>query len=290
MIERVATGADYLELITALLQRARLAADEAGLWEAGDLQWWWRRDQHADPANARFWIDDEGVPIAAVIVTDFTDSWGFDVIAVPDQGELTRSVLWPNALERIAQLPTRPTEIAVRDDDLFTGTLLRESGFAVVDPSAMTCWMAAADHPDVPSIATGYRLVSTADRGAHPHHMVARNGAHVAERLRECSLYRPELDLCIEAPSGEVAAYGLFWADPVTRVGLVEPMRTEDQHQNKGLGRHLLCAGLARLAQHGCTRLKVTYLEGNEPAGRLYVGVGFTPRTRSETYRRTLDP
>lgn len=120
--------------------------------------------------------------------------------------------------------------------------------------------------------------------------MIPRNGAHVAERLRECSLYRPDLDLCIEAPNGDVAAYGLFWADPVTRVGLVEPMRTEDRHQDRGLGKHLLCAGLERLTQAGCTRLKVTYLEGNEPARLLYVGAGFTPRTRSETYRRSPDP
>jgi len=28
------------------------------------------------------------------------------------------------------------------------------------------------------------------------------------------------------APGGEIAGYGLFWADPVTGVGLVEPMMT----------------------------------------------------------------
>ncbi len=103
----------------------------------------------------------------------------------------------------------------------------------------------------------------------------------------ECSLYRPELDLYIVAPDGGIAAYGLFWADPVTRVGLVEPMRTEDRHQNHGLGRHLLTVGLDLLARHGCTRLKVTYFEGNDPARLLYLGAGFQPRTRSGTYRRT---
>ncbi len=59
--------------------------------------------------------------------------------------------------------------------------------------------------------------------------MVGRNGGRVAELLAECSLYRPELDLAVYAPRGEVAGYGLFWADPETGVGLVEPMRTEDE-------------------------------------------------------------
>ena len=34
-----AKGLEYLTLATELLQRARLADAEAGLWEAADLQW-----------------------------------------------------------------------------------------------------------------------------------------------------------------------------------------------------------------------------------------------------------
>ncbi len=44
-------------------------------------------------------------------------------------------------------------------------------------------------------------------------------------------MYRADLDLAVYAPNGDIAAYGLFWADPVTGVGLVEPMRTEDAYQ-----------------------------------------------------------
>jgi GNAT superfamily N-acetyltransferase len=116
--------------------------------------------------------------------------------------------------------------------------------------------------------------------------MIRRNGEHVAERLAECSLYRAELDLAVYDPDGDVAAYGLFWADLITGVGLVEPMRTEDRHQGRGLGRGLLTAGLERLAGLGCTRLKVSYLVGNEASRRLYLGAGFAPGSSSRTYRR----
>ncbi len=286
MVERDATGREYLALVTELLQRARLAAPETGLWEAADLQWWWRRDQHVDPDNARFWIDDNGLPIGAVIVTQFAEHVGLDVIAMPDATELAHTELWPHALERMTRLGAVSTETTVRNDDSTTAAVLGNAGFEVVDPGAMSCWMPAAERAAVPPIAAGYLLLSTAQRSADAHHMVTRNGPQVAARLRECSLYRPELDLYIAGPDGDVAGYGLFWADPITGVGLVEPMRTEDRHQNKGLGRHLLCAGLERLAQHGCTRLKVTYLEGNEPARLLYVGSGFHPRTPSRTLRR----
>ena len=286
MAVRDATGREYLSLVTELLQRARLASAEAGVWEAGDLQWWWRRDQHVDPDNARFWIDDHGRPIGAVIVTQFAEHVGLDVIAMPDATELAQLEMWPRAVERMSWLSDVVIETEVRDDDGATAAVLGDAGFEISEPSAMSCWMPVGERAAVPEIAAGYRLMSTAQRSVGPHHMATRNGPHVAERLQECSLYRPELDLYIEGPDGDVAGYGLFWADPITGVGLVEPMRTEDRHQHKGLGRHLLRAGLERLAQHGCTRLKVTYLEDNEPARLLYVGSGFHPRTPSRTFRR----
>lgn len=61
------------------------------------------------------------------------------------------------------------------------------------------------------------------------------------------------------------------WADPVTRVGLVEPMRTEHGHERRGIASHLLAHGLARLAAHGCTRLTV----GNDLG--IYLRAGFAP-------------
>ena len=38
-----AAGLEALMLATELLQRARLADPQAGLWEAADVQWWWRK-------------------------------------------------------------------------------------------------------------------------------------------------------------------------------------------------------------------------------------------------------
>jgi ribosomal protein S18 acetylase RimI-like enzyme len=103
--------------------------------------------------------------------------------------------------------------------------------------------------------------------------------------LRECSLYRDDLDLAVYAPNGEVAGYGLFWADPITGVGLVEPMRTEDLYQRRGIARHVLTSGLERLAAHGCLRLKVSYMTDNEASRSLYLGCGFRAGSADRTYR-----
>ena len=42
-----AFGLEYLAFATELLRRARLIDAEAGLWEAADLQWWWRTPRPA---------------------------------------------------------------------------------------------------------------------------------------------------------------------------------------------------------------------------------------------------
>jgi predicted N-acetyltransferase YhbS len=102
----------------------------------------------------------------------------------------------------------------------------------------------------------------------------------VERRLRECSLYDPGLDLAVRGPDGDVAGYALFWADRRTGVGLVEPMRVEDEHAGRGVAGALLRAGLDGLAARGCRRLKVSHVVGNLPAQRLYRGAGFRTQSR----------
>jgi predicted N-acetyltransferase YhbS len=103
--------------------------------------------------------------------------------------------------------------------------------------------------------------------------MAGRNGAGVEERLQRVSLYEPSLDLSVETDAGEPAGYALFWADPMTGVGMLEPMRVEDAHQRRGLARAMLTEGLERLALRGSVRLKVGF---DGPAGEaLYLGAGF---------------
>ena len=53
-----ASGAEALDLVTTLLQRARMADPTAGLWEAADFQWWWRRPRRSDTLQQIFWMDD----------------------------------------------------------------------------------------------------------------------------------------------------------------------------------------------------------------------------------------
>jgi predicted N-acetyltransferase YhbS len=278
----VVTGAPYLELATALLQRIRLARPTGGVWEAADIQWWWRGERPTDQDGQLFWLNGRGEPLAAAIRTDFGHSVQCDVLVLPDDSDLERTV-WRAAIDRAGVLGTR-AEFPVRRDDDAGIEELGAAGFSPADgPGVIACWLDASRRPPIPPLPDGYRLLSRADARDRPHPLTRRNAADVAERLSGCSLYRPELDLMVEAPDGLAAGYGLFWADPVTGVGLVEPIRTEDEHQRHGVASHIVAAGLDRLVAHGCRRLKV----GNDLS--IYLRAGFRQLTEAtaDVYTRS---
>jgi hypothetical protein len=72
----VVTGLPYFRLATTLLQRMRRATpaggitSAGGIWEAADIQWWWRQERASDRDGHLFWLDEDGEPLAAVIRTD----------------------------------------------------------------------------------------------------------------------------------------------------------------------------------------------------------------------------
>ena len=281
------SGLDYLALATALLQRARLADAEAGVWEAADLQWWWRLPRASDAIDQLFWIDEER-PVAGVVLTDWGRAWGCDPIIVPGVSTVPLSTVWARAVEVIHALDLEAVDVLARDDDSELLDLLADAGFVADAETSGTTWMNAEDLPDPAALPEGFVFVDRAQEATRPHPMRRRNGEGVEARLRQCSLYDPALDLAVEAADGQVAGYALFWFDPVTKVGLVEPMRVEDAYQRRGLARAMLSAGLDRLAKRGARRLKVSYV--TDAARALYVGAGFriTSTDRSYGWRRPV--
>jgi GNAT superfamily N-acetyltransferase len=282
-----ASGLEYLALATELLQRARLQDPEAGVWEAADLQWWWRMPRRSDAIDQLFWLDGEG-PVATLVMTDWGRAWQCDPIIVPGVSSVPLSAVWAHAVEAIDALGLEAVEVLALDDDRELLDLLAGGGFVASGERFGITWSDARDRPEVSPLPEGFVLVDRAMETRRPHPMRRRNGEGVEARLRQCSLYDPALDLAVEAADAGAAGYALFWFDPVTEVGLVEPMRVEDAYQRRGLARAMFTAGLDRLARRGARRLKVGY--GSDMARALYVGSAFrlTSTGRPYMWRRPV--
>jgi GNAT superfamily N-acetyltransferase len=279
-----AAGLEALMLATELLQRARRADPEAGVWEAADVQWWWGRPRRSDEVEKLFWIDDEG-PVAGVLLTSGTaDAWQCDPVVVPRASGVEPGVVWRRALEHAAEHSAKGFDVPVGDDDRTFRDLAQRSGLTAGEQDS-TAWMDAAGRPAVPPPGEGFVLLDRTQRPDAPHPMRHRNGNGVAQRLEQCPLYHPALDLAVETADRRVAGYSLYWFDPTTKVGLVEPVRVEEEFQRQGLARAMLAAGIDRLVTRGAQRVKISYETG--AAGALYQGVGFR-RTSTTTWYRAL--
>lgn len=265
------TGLEYLAAVTDFLQRERVAVPAGGVWEAADFQWWWRKDQHPDSRNQVFWDD------AAIVITHWGEYFGCELLG------RRKDQLLPLAMPTLRELGL-PSEMVIRDDDQELIDAALEAGFEPSLEVGVTTEMAADAAPPLIELPEDVRLLSRAETADRPHHMIPRNGEKVAECLSECSIYRPDHDLVLLGPDDEVAGYALFWPDPVTGVGLVEPVRIETPFQGRGLGKALMTEGVRRLADAGCSSMKVTYIVGNDAAQRLYLGTGFQPLFSSTTF------
>jgi GNAT superfamily N-acetyltransferase len=279
MREEHRVGVHYLEAVTALLDRVRSAHPTKGLYEAADLQWWWRMPRSTDDLGQLFWFDHLGRPEAAVIATDWGDRIALDPIVMPDATPGWVAHVMERGLAHASECGFETVGLEVDRADDVLRDVLGGHGFAIKEDGLVETWLAADARPEISPLHEDYRLSSRLDTMGRPHHMIStkRNHADVELRLRQTSLYRPDLDLVVHDRSDNPAAYGLFWFDPVTATGLVEPMRTEVEHQRRGLARHILTTGLDLLAEAGAARMKICYEPDNPPARDLYLSVGFQP-------------
>jgi GNAT superfamily N-acetyltransferase len=264
-----------VEDATTLLRRVRRAHPTRGLYEAADLQWWWRTPRSTDQLPQLFWFDHVDRPAAAVIATDWGNRIALDPIVMPDADPDWIAHVIERGLAHARESGIVELEVD-RADDLLRDVLLGH-GFAIKEDGMVETWLAADARPAISPLHEDYWLSSRLDTTSRPHHMIKRNGPDVEERLRQTSLYRPDLDLAIVHRDDTHAAHGLFWLDAETATGLVEPMRTEDEHQRRGLARHVLTTGIDLLAEAGAARIKVVFDPGNPAARALYLSVGFEP-------------
>jgi enoyl-CoA hydratase/carnithine racemase len=286
VVEPERVQAEALALATRLLQRARLADPMAGLWEAADVQWWSRKARPSDALEQVFWCDDHG-PIAGVLLTCWgEDAWQCDPISVPSAASPALDVIWAAAVGQIREHAAGDIEVPVSNDQRTLKDLVAASGL-VAGQAYGIAWMDAADRPPVLAPGDGFVLTDRTHRRGTRHPMRHRNGDGVEERLSRCSLYIPSLDLAVETIAGQPAGYTLCWFDPVTRVGLIEPVRVEDQYARRGLARAMLTAGIDRLVRFGAERIKIGF--GSPEAADLYQGIGFRPTSRDAWFEGQVE-
>lgn len=278
--------------MTTLQQRVRSAHPTKGLYEAAEIQFWWATPRCTDELGQLFWFDEFGRPEAAVIVTDFGDgsSLVFEeptlVVAVmPDATPEWVAHVVKRGLAHVNECGIGAVELEVdRVDDVLREVLFGHGFTVKAEGAVVETWLDADARPEISALPETYRLLSRHDTMHRPHHMTRPTRPDVEHRLNQTSLYRSDLDLLILDSEDNLAANALFWYDPETATGVVEPMRTQDDHQRRGLARHILTAGVDLLAKAGAERIKIGYEPDNPASSHLYLSVGFEPVKQTDLF------
>jgi ribosomal protein S18 acetylase RimI-like enzyme len=82
--------------------------------------------------------------------------------------------------------------------------------------------------------------------------------------------FRKDLTIVVEGPSGDFVSFCGMWYEPKNKFAYVEPMATDPDFRQRGLGRAALWEGIRRCASLGAT----TAFVGSDHA--FYRGAGFT--------------
>ncbi|MBU0492881.1 MAG: GNAT family N-acetyltransferase [Chloroflexi bacterium] len=157
---------------------------------------------------------------------------------------------WPDAQERQRQ---RSLDRPIPEAPPAPGYTVRSLGD--VDELPARSWLSwRAFHPDAPD--EDY------------------DGGDWYRNIQRAPLYRRDLDIVAVAPNGELAAFCTIWYDDVTRTGYFEPVGTEPTHQQRGLGKTVMCEAMRRLQRLGGTLATVG---GGSPAANALYGSVVSP-------------
>ena len=224
-------GLHYLEAVTVLLQRIRSAHPTAGLYEAADLQWWWsQRPRSTDNLPQLFWFDHLGRPEAAMIATDSPLRTQLDPMVMPDATPDWVAHVIERGLAHARESGLEAVGLEVdRADDVLRDVLVGH-GFAIEEDGLVETWLAADTRPAISPLHEGYRLSSRLGTMQRPHHMISpeRNHPDPEPRLRQTSLYRPDLDLVVHDSRDRRGG---------VRVVLVRPRDRHGSHRTHAHGR-----------------------------------------------------
>lgn len=264
---------DLTLLLTWLSRNAHTA-----YMHAGDLVWWLRKNATTDPTKAlELFFDDQG----EVQGLAFYDS-GWAILQgqadLPDQ-------VWD---EMVASAVAKADgELVIQPHESDSGQLeaLRRAGFAAT-PNRMLRLVHAARPADLEAVdlPAGFRFADmsggevSSEARVNLHQQVWSSAKHTLEvyrRMQDAPLYRPDLDLMVVAPSGDLACYAVGWFDPDSGTGLMEPVGTHTDFRRQGLGKRLIREMTRRMVALGAQKITIGSYEKNQASTALYQSASY---------------
>lgn len=295
---------DDLPRLYRFIGECNAAADLAVTMHAGDFGHALTNTMRGADPTLYFHVLDapDGEPLALI---QLFRGGMFDCMVHPAHrgGDLERGLLeWSARAEQtlMAQLniPIERILIDGLNIEPIRTALLRELGYTPAD----TAYMAITtrdllDSPiPAPILPDGFTIRPAA--GVHEADAIGALHASAFPKAKWTpGLYRKvmespgfdiEREMLVVAPNGDLAAFLVYWLDPVTRSGLFEPVGCAEHYQRRGLVKALMLHTLGLMRDAGMHTAMVKHETANPASTAAYASVGFTRLADYIEYARPL--
>lgn len=263
-------------------------------WTVGDLDWWRFTEDDPEAFSAgHLWEAESGQVVAFAL----PNSDEVTLITHPEHRALDETLVdWAEAHRRAKASDGPPVRIEIWsfDGDPLTW-LLEHRGYQPAG-DAIHYLRQEINPPPEPILPEGYTLRCLEGEGDIERRVAVHRDAFAPSRMTVAKhravmaapTYRQDLDLVVEAPDGDFAAFTIVWHDPVNRIGLFEPLGTHSAHRRRGLGRAVIQEGLRRLAGLGATTAFIGTDAANPASAALYASAGFEPFKTNRAWAKVL--
>ncbi|GHO62362.1 hypothetical protein KSC_012540 [Ktedonobacter sp. SOSP1-52] len=254
-----------------------------------DLPWRLSTPRMQEGRDAVLWEDTLGQIVGFAAWQYYWAALDFFILPGPTAQQVEQDIFaW--AEERFQELDAErgrplPYWVEFRDDDLARRELVEARGYLLDEGDHYVALEhPLTDLPLVPALPEGFTLRPLAGEQevaayAELHRAAFESTSMTPEwraRTLQMPQYRPELDIVVSAPGGELAGFCVGWLAPERGVAQIEPLGVHPRYQHLGLGRVLLLEMLHRFQAHGAEKgLVETNLE-RTAARKAYESVGFS--------------
>jgi len=219
--------------------------------------------------------------IAGVIHPEY--SMGLAYLEIDPAHENPKDEMLVYAEKHLGTLLEGEKSLSVYINDRDTGLqrLAAERGYVKTEECEPMAIFSIPDRFPRFGLPAGFRLKSLADDNnlSKLHRLLWRGFGHgdeppddgIEERrlMQSAPSYRFDLNLVVEAPGGDFAAYCGMWYEPVHAVSYVEPVATDPDYRRMGLARAAVVEGIRRCAKLGAGS---AFVGSTLP---LYLALGF---------------
>ncbi len=295
-------AADFEQMKTLLIA-GHQAQNGTYYIHVGDIQWWLFYPDRSHEFGECLWLWEQNDQVLGWCLLIPKEN-AYEMFVHPSlrgtaQAEAMEAWTEARVTEQIKALEGQHVSTSsIAETDAVRNASLVRRGFSV-NAYTLNYYVRSLDAIAAPRLPESYLIRATTGEPELEERALASHAAFSSkwpmdrylERRRgfmRSPVFQAERDRVVATPEGRIASFCIYWLDPVSKVGLFEPVGTHPDFQGQGLSKALLLDTLQRMKAEGMETAIVCAVANNPAANALYRSVGFTLADRLLSYQKEI--